>query len=528
MKNQTSAPLPRNPRRGQVVKSGDGPPVFVSNADLYDEEIKKNEDRALRQSIIEEQGEPVFYYMKEGQPVSVKAVKPAFFAALYGKQNNLIWEEEEKRFYRYQASTGLWLVEEEPAILSGVHGFMLNESRSDELAKGVPTMNLQEKLCLKAEQEIILRMKGNVGVKGVFERKEKFMKGERFIHFANGVKVIKEGKLVEGLEPFDKRFFSRGRCPVKYDPSADCPRFRAWLRGALEPIEADADTDALLTFIGMCLIGHNVFQKIALLHGEAGSGKSSFLKMVQLLIGEDNSTEFDSLAVVNDRFAMSNFIGKWLLFASDVDSKFLLRSGTSSLKRLTGGDTVNARLIYGGNVGINGTLNCIVTMNAREPKIKLDDDAGAWQRRLVVIPFICKPAQEIGEFASLMIDEEGTGIVNQALLAVFSCLESGSGFPMSETQRKRVKDMLGRSDTVCEFLLDRVEIEKGEELIKSSLVREYKDYCKVRHWSVGSDREIGGKLKALMEEKFNVSESHSIEDHRGLSVTGYRGVKLRD
>jgi len=40
MKKQTSAPLPRSPRRGRVVRSGDMA-VFVSNADLSDAEIKK-------------------------------------------------------------------------------------------------------------------------------------------------------------------------------------------------------------------------------------------------------------------------------------------------------------------------------------------------------------------------------------------------------------------------------------------------------------------------------------------------------
>jgi P4 family phage/plasmid primase-like protien len=528
MKKQTSAPLPRNPRRGQVVKSGDNPATFVSGAENYDAEMKKNEDRALRESIIEEKGEPVFYKMKDGQPTSIEKVKPPFFARLYGKQNDLIWEEAEKRFYRYQPSTGLWCTEEEPSIVSSVQRFMLAESRSAELAKGMPTMNLQEKLCLEIEKEILFRLKADVRERGVFDRKEEFNKGERFIHFPNGVKVIKDGKLVDGLEPFDKRFYSRGRCPVSYDPDADCPRFREWLRGALDPVESDADTDALLVIIGMSLIGHNVFQKIAVLHGEGKSGKSTFLELVQLLIGEENGAEFNPLVVHQDKFAMSNFIGKWLLYGSDVESNFFLQKGAHILKRLTGGDSNNARLIFGGNVTFKGTLNCIVTMNATEPKIKLDDDVSAWRRRFLVIPWLRRPAQEILEFASLLLKEEGPGIVNQALLAVCSALESGRGFPMSKAQVRRVDEMMGRSNTVGEFLLDRVEIEKGEELIKSSLVREYMDYCKVRHWAVGGHNEIGGKLKALMQEKFGVAESNSIEDHRGKCVQGYRGVRLKD
>jgi len=502
--------------------------VFVSNADLSDSEIKKNEDRALRQSIIDEQGEPVFYNMKDGQPTSIAQVKAPFFARLYGKQNHLVWEEEQKKFYEYQESTGLWLQVEEPSVLGSVHRFMLAESRSAELAKGMPTMNLEEKVCLKTEQEIITRLKGAVAVKGVFDRKEGFAQGERYIHFTNGVKVIKEGKLVDGLEPFDKRFYSTGRIPLNYDPDADCPRFRAWLRECLDPAEADADTDAILIYIGMCLVGHNVFQKILLLHGQSGSGKSSLVLMVQALIGESNSAEFNTVSVVHNNFAMAAFVNKWLLYSADVASNFLLKPGASFLKKLTGGDTMQAALKFGGFATIRGTLNCILTMNTHSPAVRLDDDVDAWRRRFLIIAFIKKPSADSEEFSRLLINEEGAGIVNQALQALFVARESGRRFPMSKAQLMRVDEMLGRSDTVGEFLLDRVEIEKGAELTKDELRDACKKYCKDRHWSFGSDREIGGKLKALMQEKYGVAESNSIEDHRGKCVQGYRGVRLKD
>jgi P4 family phage/plasmid primase-like protien len=502
--------------------------VFVSNADLSDAEIKKNEDRALRQSIIDEQGEPVFYKMHEGNPTSIAQVKAPFFVTLYSKQNDLVWEEEQKRFYEYQQSTGLWRKVEEPSIVSSVHRFMLKESRSDELAKGMPTMNLEALLTLKFEEEIIKRLKGNVAVKGEFDRKEGFATGERYIHFMNGVKVIEDGKLVDGLHPFDKRFFSTGRIPLNYDPDADCPRFRAWLQECLDPAEADADTDAILIYIGMCLVGFNMFQKILLLHGQSGSGKSSMSLMVQMLIGDGNCAEFNTSTVDKNPFAMSAFVNVWLLYTADVASNFLLKPGAAMLKKLTGGDKMQAQFKFGGFATITGTLNTILTMNTRSPTVRLDDDVDAWRRRFIVIPFLNTPSNDSEEFSRFLIKEEGSGIVNQALQALFAARESGRRFPMSKAQLMRVDEMLGRSDTVGEFLLDRVEIEKGEELIKSSLVREYMDYCKVRHWAVGGHNEIGGKLKALMQEKFGVAESNSIEDHRGKCVQGYRGVRLKD
>jgi putative DNA primase/helicase len=483
-------------------------------------------ERELRQNLIITYGEPAFYKTAKGEMDGIRKISPRFFAGLYGAKNDVLWEAEERRFYEYESASGIWRWLTEDQLLASVSRFMLAESRRNEIATNCPSLNLEEMLCLKSDQEIMLRLKA-VSEKGnVFKRGMDFMHGERKIHFANGVFLIRDGKPVGFTEGFDKLHYSRNRCPVNYDPRAECPRFVEWLKNALDPLTAEADIDALFGFIGMSLLGHNLFQKILVLHGAAQSGKSTFSNLLIKLLGVENTSEFDSHAVVTDRFAKSAFLGKTLLYALDVDSKFLVKPGASELKKLTGGDPMRARLMFGGEAAFNGTLNAILTMNADEPRVRLDSDADAWRRRLIVIRFVSRVKNVVRDFDEELIRQEGSGIVNQALRVILPCITTGT-FPLTSAQQRKVDDMLDRSDAIQEFVLDRIEKRDGASLTKKEIREAFKNYCKDRRWSVPGDRDFGSRLPVVMKAQFGVDQSNSVPDFASHNVQGYRGVEWR-
>lgn len=98
---------------------------------------------------------------------------------------------------------------------------------------------------------------------------------------------------------------------------------------------------------------------------------------------------------------------------------------------------------------------------------------------------------------------------------------------MNPAQRRRVLDMLDRSDPVQEFALDRIEKKEGASLTKKDIREAFKKYCQERRWSVPSDRDIGARLPQVMKELFGADESNSVEDFAGHAVQGYRGVAWR-
>ena len=126
----------------------------------------------------------------------------------------------------------------------------------------------------------------------------------------------------------------------------------------------------------------------------------------------------------------------------------------------------------------------------------------------------------------LLVREEGSGIVNRALDTAMACLAAGR-LALNTTQRRRVLDMLDRSDPVQEFVLDRIEKKEGGSITKKDIREAFKKYCQERRWSVPSDREIGARLPVVMKEALSADESNSVMDFADHAVQGYRGVAWR-
>jgi len=484
-------------------------------------------ERELRQSLIRLHGEPAFYRSTDGKLSGITKLNAPFFSGLYASKNSVLWEPEEQRFYDYEESSGLWRVLAEAQLVARTHGFMLAESRKKEITHGAPTLNMEERLSLKFENEMVFRLKAVAELRDAFRRDADFSHGERLIHFANGVFVLRDGKPAGFRDGFDKRHYSRNRCPVNYDPKADCPRtVNEFLLPALYPETAHADLDLLFAFLGFGLLGFNVLQKILILQGASQSGKSTFGKLAAALVGEENTAQLRT-HLLHERFELGSFIGRTLLLGADVNPKFFLSPGAEVLKALTGGDLMQAELKQGNaRPTFYGNFNVIVATND-ELKIKMQGDRDAWERRLVLVPFrFHEPKQRIRGFERLLVREEGSGIVNRALDTALACLESGA-LPMTKAQKRRIDDMLDRSDPVQEFALDRIEKKEGESLTKRDIRETFKAYCKDRRWSVPSDREIGARLPEVLKELFGVEESNSVHDLSGHSVQGYRGIDWR-
>lgn len=484
-------------------------------------------ERELRQRLVKEHGEPAFYRLAEGAPASLTKVSAPFFAGLYHAEHEVLWEPEEQRFYEYEAATGLWRVMTEEKLVACVRSFMLAESRREEIVPGTPVLNLEERLCLKLDSEIAYRLKAVAEARDAFKRSTDFMHGERFIHLANGVFILRDGKPAGFREGFDKRHFSRNRCPVNYDPKAECPRtVNEFLRPALPAETAEADIDVLFACLGFALLGFNPLQKILVLQGASQSGKSTFAKLAALLVGEENTAQLRT-HLLHERFELGSFIGRTLLLGADVNPKFFLSPGAEVLKALTGGDLMQAELKQGNaRPTFYGDFNVIVATND-ELRVKMQGDRDAWARRLVVVSFYAHELkQRIRGLERVLLREEGPGIVNRSLEAALACLAAGK-MALAPVQQRRVDDMLDRSDPVREFVLDRIEKREGESIPKKEIRERFKDECKLRRWNVTSDREIGARLPVVMKELFEADESNSVPDFAGHGVQGYRGVAWR-
>ena len=133
------------------------------------------------------------------------------------------------------------------------------------------------------------------------------------IHFQNGVYHLPDGTFQES------RLFCQNRLPVKYDPKAASPD--RWLTFLHELLD-DADIPTLQEYLGYCLIPSTKGQKMMLIVGKGGEGKSRIGLVLKRLMG-DAASNGSVQKVENNRFARADLEHRLLMIDDDMDMNAL-------------------------------------------------------------------------------------------------------------------------------------------------------------------------------------------------------------
>ena len=133
------------------------------------------------------------------------------------------------------------------------------------------------------------------------------------IHLQNGVYHLPDGSFQES------RLFCQNRLPVKYDPKAATPD--RWLTFLHELLD-DADIPTLQEYLGYCLIPSTKGQKMMLIVGKGGEGKSRIGLVLKRLMG-DAASNGSVQKVENNRFARADLERRLLMIDDDMDMNAL-------------------------------------------------------------------------------------------------------------------------------------------------------------------------------------------------------------
>ena len=129
-------------------------------------------------------------------------------------------------------------------------------------------------------------------------------KTDGFVNLANGILEAKTNE----LRPHSSNYFFKYILPHRYDPSAECPRFREFLNFIFD--NDPQYTDLTAEIFGYCLLGGNQFlHKSFVLYGSGRNGKSTWLEILQSLLGQTNISSV-SLANLTKPFSVVNLDGK--------------------------------------------------------------------------------------------------------------------------------------------------------------------------------------------------------------------------
>lgn len=242
----------------------------------------------------------------------------------------------------------------------------------------------------------------------------------------NGTLNLRTEALREG-RPSD---FITQRANVAYDPSARCPRFDALLEHAFH---GDREMiDYVWRVLGYCLTGYTHEQSFFFLWGVAGSSKSTIAEVMLALLGSYAATLHENVLTGGDNQHPTwvvDLLGKRLVVKDELDQR--RRINTTRLNALTGGKLPQrGRRMHGDFFDIPITAKIMITTNHRPPLGNVHD--GVWRR---IQPWHFTVALDkndrIKDYASLLVAEEGSGILNGCLRGLHSYLNVGLLVPRS-------------------------------------------------------------------------------------------------
>ena len=441
-------------------------------------------------------------------------LNPMWIVGRYLAEHDVLFEPDEGRFYTYHADAGLWRPETVAALNVQIANDLKRFADGQEADVAEQIVNARTHKFLAGLTALL---------QGYAERREVFRRRPKVVHVANGMLHLDTEQ--PELRPFGTEYLSRNAAPIAFDPAADCPRFRAEL---LDAALAPDDVSLVQRYAGALLLGRNLAQRILVLTGTAGGGKSTLLELIERVVGLENVGQLrtDLLA---ERFEVARFIGRTLLTGKDVAGRFLETTGAHVLKALVGHDLLDAER-KGSNASfqVRGDFGVVITCNSRL-RVRLDGDTEAWRRRLLIIKYErLPPERPERDFAAKLLASEGPGILRwlvDGARAHLEELETTGEFTLTPRQRSRVDALLAESDSVREFIRRCVERCAEADASVSELVEAYMAFCEDMGWEPLGVRSVENALADAMQEICRVARRNDIK-RGGSSKKGFKGARI--
>ena len=319
--------------------------------------------------------------------------------------------------------------------------------------------------------------------------------GVNLIAFNNGILDINTGELL----PFSPDRIVTNKIPWDYYPSAYDEQADLTLNriACSDP----AIRSLLEECIGYTFYRVNNFRKAFILTGSGSNGKSTFISVLNRILGDDNVSAMD-LKNLGDRFSKATLFKKLANIGDDISDEFI--SDPSLFKKIVSGDRIQAEFKGQDAFEFNPYVKLIFSANSI-PRMK--DKTGAVINRLVIIPFkavfsdsdpdfdpdikrkLCSPAS-IEYF--IRIGVEG---LNRVL--------KNKGFTKSSKVQKELDDYEEYNNPVIGFFKEQEEGYLFRNTTKEIHLA-YSAYCHENGYLPESSNQFGRTVIAVFGEESKV------------------------
>ena len=334
------------------------------------------------------------------------------------------------------------------------------------------------------------------------------------IHMANGTLLL-DGTFKEG-----KPRIVRNRLPVEYH--ADAPKPECWLH-FLEALLYPEDLVTLQEYIGYCLLPCNKGQRMMIIKGNGGEGKSQIGAVLTSIFG--TSMKDGSIGKISEnRFARADL--EHVLLCVDDDMRMEALRQTNYVKSIV---TAQGKmdLERKGKQSYQGWMYARLLAFSNGDLQALYDRSDGFYRRQLVLTTREKPADRVDDpdLAEKM-KWEAEGIFLWAFEGLQRLLKNNFRFTESERTKENREAVKRDNNNVFAFMESEGYIRfKADSSISSKELYEiYQMWCEENSVTPLKQRSFSDAVIAV-QKKYNLEHCNNVTNSSGRRVWGYMGIE---
>lgn len=319
---------------------------------------------------------------------------------------------------------------------------------------------------------------------------ERANENENIINFKNGLYDIKERR----LKKHTPSEITTIQLQCNYNPQAKYERWTGYMNTLCSDDSDSIDKEKInmsQEWFGLLISNVRVSKtkKCLALYSPLGdTGKSKFLDVISLILGENNVAHV-SIQNMSDRFAMGNLYGKRLNAIGDQKSTDI--EDSSIFKQLTGGDYMAVEMK--GKTAFQFRFKGGFAFACNDLPCFKDDKGGHIFDRFTIIKCerYLKPEERDKELLD-KLKNEYEGIVLWGLEGLHRLIENGYNFSNCKSSDDAIKEYRGNVDTFYKFVTEnyRITMDKADKVKKTEFESKYFKWCEENEYATLKKRNI--------------------------------------
>lgn len=377
------------------------------------------------------------------------------------------------------------------------------------------------------EKEIYQRIK-SVITKGVSRRVKQLLEVLRLEAYSEELPIqmdrihVKNGTYFLDGSFTTEREFCLNRLPVLY--SAEYTQPEKWMQFLSELLEEE-DIPTLQEYMGYCLIPTNKAQKLLLMLGKGGEGKSRIGLVMRSILG--NNMYMSSIQKVEtNKFARADLEHRLLMVDDDMKMKAL--EETNYIKSIvTLEDKIDIE--RKSQQSVQGTLYVRFIGLGNGSLSALHDRSYGFYRRQLILTTKDRPKDRVDDpFLIEKLKAETNDIFLWCLEGLKRLIQNNYKFTVSAKTERNLREAMEDGNNIISFMKSEgyIALEKGTMATSKSLYAAYCKWCDDNTEKPMSTKSFSGYLKQN-EELYGIKHSTNISIEHGKSARGFQGVFVK-